>query len=400
MDSKLNVYEKAVDIARYYGFISIDEFIEALPKESRKNPHVVAPKEGIPGDANRPGIMKAYIEYGGDTLPQPVMIYHTEPLRKTMDRSVYGGKDGALFALEIIGAPRSIAEALLLKVSLTLLDELGFRDDMAVELNSLGDRESIAKFTREFGNYFKRHPETISSHCKNNIRKDIFKVLECNHEKCLLSKENAPKPISTLTEPCREHFKEVLEYLESMNVPYTINNCLVGGKDYYTKTIFEIKSQTGSNKNFSKKSFDKTLARGGRYDDLAKKLGNKKEIPAVGITLTFGGLGMVQPKRKQENKEKKPKVYLIQLGFEAKLRSLTAIEILRKAKIPVYQALSKDRLSAQISLAEKLNIPYMVIIGQKEAYEGTAIVRNMKNRSQETVPLPDLPRIVKTLEKA
>lgn len=397
--NKYDVYNTAVEIARYYGFFSLSEMLGAMPKDGRKNPHVPAPKDNIPGEANRPGIMKAYFEYQGDTLPQPVMVYHTEPLRKYMKREEYGGKDAVLFALEIIGTPKSIAEALLFKVTLTILEELGFNKNISIELNSLGDRESINRFSREFGNYYKKHAEEVPSHCRSNLKKDIFKVLECAQEKCMLFKDQAPKPIGSLTENSREHFSEVLEYLESMEVPYTINNCLVGGKDYYTKTIFEIKSDDGANQFAPKKKFDTTLARGGRFDDLAKRLGHKKEVPAVGITITFGGLGVIPPKKDESVKTRKPKVYLIHLGFEAKLRSLAAIEILRKARIPLYQALSKDRLSAQIGIAEKLNIPYMIIIGQKEAYEGTAILRNMKNRSQETVPLLQLPQLVKSFDK-
>ena len=399
-DSKYGTFNTLVDIARYYGFSSLRNFLSSLKGNSRhRKPHISLPKEGLAGEANRPGLMKAYLDYGGEALPQPVMIYHTEPLRKYMPRSEYGGKEAVLFALEIIGTEKSIAEALLLKMALTMLHELGFTDNISVEINSLGDRESIARFSREFTNYYRRRAEEVPAHCRNNLKKDIFKVLQCAEDKCMLFKEKAPKPVSALTEPSREHFAEVLEYLESMNMTYTMNHCLVGGKDYYTKTIFEIKSENGVNEFFPRKKFDATLARGGRFDDLVKILGHRKEVPSVGITLTLGGLGIIPPKRQAAEKIKKPKVYLVHLGFDAKLKSLSAIEILRKAKIPIYQALSKDRFSAQIAVAERIGVPFMVIIGQKEAYDGTAIVRNMINRSQETVPLKDLPHYLKSPEK-
>ncbi len=397
--SKNELFENAISIANYYGFSSLQETLKILPRTGRKKAFAPAEaKEGLPGEINRPDLMKAYLDYNFGELPQPLMLYHTEPLRKYMKREDYGGKDAVLFSLEIIGVSRSIAEALLFKTALTIIEESGFADPF-IQINSLGDRESIARFSREFNNYYKKHEEEVPSHCRPNLKKDIFKVLECAQDKCMLFKDQAPKPISALTETSRIHFAEVLEFLESMNVPYTINNCLVGGKEYYTRTIFEIKTKNEQNKMYPKNKFDPVLARGGRFDDLVKRFGAKKEVPAVGITISLGGLGLVPKKTKQELKTKKPKVYLIHLGFEAKIKSLAALEILRKGKIPIHQSLSKDRISAQIATAESLKIPFMIIIGQKEALEGSAIIRNMKNRSQETVPVLELPHYIKHFSK-
>jgi histidyl-tRNA synthetase len=92
---------------------------------------------------------------------------------------------------------------------------------------------------------------------------------------------------------------------------------------------------------------------------------------------------------------KKSKIYFIQLGFEAKLRSLEVIEILRKARIPVLHSLNKDSLSIQLGNAERLGLPYSLILGQKEALDRTVIIRNMENRSQETVKISDLAEYIK-----
>ena len=94
---------------------------------------------------------------------------------------------------------------------------------------------------------------------------------------------------------------------------------------------------------------------------------------------------------------KKPQVCFIQIGFEAKLKSLEVVETLRHAKIPLYQALAKDKLSSQIQTAENMGIPHIIIMGQKEALEGSVIVRVMKTRMQETVPLTELAGYLKKL---
>jgi histidyl-tRNA synthetase len=95
---------------------------------------------------------------------------------------------------------------------------------------------------------------------------------------------------------------------------------------------------------------------------------------------------------------KPPKVYFIQLGFEAKLKSLCVIEVLRKAKIPVYQSVSKDSLGAQLALAEKMEVPHCIIFGQKEAMDNTVIVRDMKTHSQDTVKIDALSDYIKHLK--
>ncbi len=103
--------------------------------------------------------------------------------------------------------------------------------------------------------------------------------------------------------------------------------------------------------------------------------------------------------RKELKKVKKPFASFVQLGLEAKLLSLSVIESLRQVKIPLCLSLAKDRLGAQVSVVEKSRIPYYIIMGKKEAIEKTAIVRNIDTHAQDVVPLEDLPKYMKRLEK-
>jgi histidyl-tRNA synthetase len=189
----------------------------------------------------------------------------------------------------------------------------------------------------------------------------------------------------------------------------------VRGLDYYTRTVFEIvsitekedtavdddeKNKDGEKKDSEDKSKEKeekkaeemlSLGSGGRYDDLAHALGSRRDVPAVGAAIGVDraikapGFLASQPRI-----IKKPKVHFIQIGTAAKFKSFEAIEVLRKARIPITHAISKDTLSAQLGMAEKAKITYIVILGQKEANENSVIVRNMNTRSQETVPISKL----------
>jgi len=330
--------------------------------------------------------LRTYIDRNMHTLPQPVMMYFKGAFKGSLVKKNhpcprYGD-------LEIIGNPKSIAEATLLKTALTILEEYGYKD-LSVEINSIGDRESIAKFTRELTAYYRKHIENLSTHGRQLLKKDVFELITYSDKKSDTLKEDAPKSITFLSEPSRIHFKEVLEFLEKLDIPYKINHHLVGNRKYCSETIFEIVSHSESKKHPG----CQTLALGVRYDGLAKKIGLKKDVSGVGISLLFK-----RPiKESSVTKIKKPVVYFVQLGFEAKLYSLQVIEILRKNHIMVHQALSKDKLLGQLSVAERLEMPYMILIGKKEAMEGSAIVRNMDTRSQETIPLSGLAHYLKKL---
>ena len=141
------------------------------------------------------------------------------------------------------------------------------------------------------------------------------------------------------------------------------------------------------------------IAGGGSYDYLAKQLGSKKDVPAVGISISADRILLIPwYKNLSPRILKKPKIYFIQLGSEAKLKSLNIIEILRKAHVPIAQSLSKDSLGSQLAIAEKLAIPYAIIFGVKEALENSVIVRDMSNRSQNTVKLDKLLEYLKELK--
>jgi histidyl-tRNA synthetase len=142
-----------------------------------------------------------------------------------------------------------------------------------------------------------------------------------------------------------------------------------------------------------------SIGGGGRYDYLAKAMGHKKDVPAVGMALGVDRMLLCAGTEDIESKiQKKPKIFFIQLGFEAKLKSLQIIEELRKHKVPISQSLSKDSLGIQLGMAERMDIPYALIYGQKEAMDKEVIIRNMHTRSQETVKIDKLVEHIKKLK--
>jgi histidyl-tRNA synthetase len=398
-------FEKAQEVAMYYGFSPIETPI--MEHESVFTSAIgigtdIVDKEMYSlrtkgGDhlALRPehtaSLMRAYIEHGMQNQPQPLLFYQYGPSFRHDNPQAGRYRQFYQFDMDSLGSEKSIVDALVMKTAVSILQEAG-NDNISIDINSIGDKECRPQYIRELVAYYKKHANNLSPIDKERLKTNPLRILDSKDPKAKEINENAPDAISYLCPPCKKHFKEVLEYLGEMNIPYTINKNLVRGLSYYTRTVFEIieRKEDGS---------ETTIASGGRYDYLGKHIGGKKDVPAVGASIGVDRV-IASPWYKKLTPRiiKKPKMYFIQLGFDAKLKSLNVIEILRKAHISIAQTLSKDSLSQQLAIAEKLGVPYALIFGQKEALEGSVIVRNMATRSQETIKIAKLLEYVKELK--
>ena len=402
-------FEKAAEVSIYYGFQPIETPIlesEGLFYHSVGAHTDIIEKELYTlrtrgGDrlALRPEgtapIMRAYFEHGLQSQPQPVMLYYHGPFFRHDNPQKGRHREFRQFGLEVIGSGKSITDALVIRLVTTILAEAGL-PGLTVEINSIGDRDCRPIWRRELNNYYRKRAKEICADCRERLKDNPIRLLDCKNPKCQVLKVEAPSVISYLCAPCKQHFKEVLECLEAMSIAYIISNNLVRGLDYYSRTIFEVSLPPSES---DQQIPGLTLAGGGRYDYLARALGSKKLVPAVGVAigadrvLATPGVANLLPRL-----IKKPKIFFIQLGSEAKMRSLSVIEILRHAKVPVAHSLSKDSLSVQLGIAEKINIPYAMILGQKEVIDGTVIIRDMRTRSQDTVTLDNLSNYLKSLK--
>ena len=399
-------FEKAQEIAVYYGFkpietpiveqegvftSSIGEGTDIIDKEmytlkTKGGDHLALRPE------HTAGLMRSYIEHGMQSLPQPLLFYSYGPTFRHDNPQKGRYRQFYQFDVDVLGSEKSILDALVIKTTWTILEEAGAKN-LSVDINSIGDKECRASYIRELVSYYKKNISSLPAIDRERLKTNPLRILDSKEEKTIELNQNAPDTLSSLCPDCKKHFKEVLEYLEKMEIPYNINKCLVRGLSYYTRTVIEIMiedEETGKRI---------TIAGGGRYDYLAKQLGSKKDVSAVGIAIGVDRVVEAPWFAKLSPRIiKKPKIYFIQLGFDAKLKSLNVIEILRKGKVPIAQSISKDNLGAQLAVAEKLGMRYSIIFGQKEAMENSVIFRDMSNRSQDTVKLPNLLDYIKNLK--
>ena len=400
-------FEKAQEVAVFYGFKPIDTPIlehENIFTSSIGEGTDIVDKEMYTlktkgGDhlALRPEhtapLVRAYIEHGMQTMPQPVMFYQYGPTFRH-DKPQRGRyRQFWQFDLDSLGSEKSIMDALVIKACMSILEEAG-ATNLSIDINSIGDKECRGEYLKELTSYYRKHLSSLPAIDRERLKTNPLRILDSKEEKTKEINGGAPDSVSFLCSSCKKHFKEVLEYLEEMKVAYNINKNLVRGLSYYTRTVFEIIEESGG-----EDGSPLTLAGGGRYDYLARQIGGKKDVPAIGISIGVDRI-IASPWYKKLSPRilKKPKIYFIQLGAEAKLKSLNIIEILRKAHIPIAQSLSKDSLGSQLAIAERLAIPYSIIFGVKEALDNSVIVRDMGNRSQNTVKLSKLLEYLKELK--
>jgi histidyl-tRNA synthetase len=338
-------------------------------------------------------IARAYIEEGMQNLPQPVKFWHLGPFFRYEHPQSGRFRQFWQFGFEVLGEENSVLDAQIIQIFYNILRELKLKN-LIIEVNSIGDSQCRPYYKKLLASYFKSREGALCPDCRRRLRENPLRVLDCKEEKCQPVKAQAPQILDHLCETCHRHFREVLEFLDELELPYHLNPYLVRGLDYYTKTVFEIIEDSPDGKTLG------ALAGGGRYDTLVKILGGK-ETPAVGGA---GGIEriiqLMKTKTIRFSRERKVEVFLAQLGDLAKRKSLKLIEDFREAKVLIGESLGRDSLKAQLKMADRIGARYSLILGQKEALEGTIIIRDMVSGKQEIVKLDKVVREVgKRLKK-
>ncbi|MBI4132728.1 MAG: histidine--tRNA ligase, partial [Candidatus Sungbacteria bacterium] len=293
-----------------------------------------------------PPIARAYVEHGMANLPQPVKLYYIGSFFRHESPQRGRFREFRQWGLELIGDEGAVADAQVIQVYSLFLQEWGIKDAV-VEINSVGCQACRPSYRAQLTQYYRSRVRGLCRDCKERFRDNPLRLLDCGEEKCVTVKKNAPQLLDRLCEPCRNHFKLVLEFLDEMKIPYALNPHLVRGLDYYTRTVFEtfVEGPSEASKTSPASSGDgapppqaaedppaklppKKLAvvSGGRYDDLVALIGGKP-TPAVGAAMGLERLLMVIKERRARLPETpKPKVFLVQLGDLAKKKSFRIME--------------------------------------------------------------------------
>ena len=388
------IYDTVLNIANFYGFKKIDtpiiEETELFSKGTGVSTDIVQKQmysfrtRGSDYLTLRPeftpGIASAYIEHGMFNLPQPVKLYSIGPLFRYESPQAGRFRQFHQFDFEIFGEESPVIDVQMIQIFYNILREIRLKN-LIIEINSIGDSQCRPYYKKLLVIYFKSRETALCSDCKRRLRENPLRILDCKEEKCQRIISQAPQMIDHLCEACHQHLKEVLEFLDEIELPYRLNPHLVRGLDYYTKTVFEIVEESEEGKKLG------TLAAGGRYDALVKLLGGKDTPASGGAAGIERIIAVMKTKAIRFPEPAQSQVFLAQLGNLAKRKSLKILEDFRKAKIQVSESFGRDSLKVQLARANKIGAKYALIFGQKEALEGTIIIRDMETGRQETVKL-------------
>jgi histidyl-tRNA synthetase len=336
---------------------------------------------------NKISVIRSYEKQNLGSQPQPVMLYIKDPMKGSRK------SNPPLYSeFHILGSSGSIAEATMIQAGLATLAKIGYKN-LSVEINSMGDKESLSKFIRELNSVYRKNINDISADDRQLLKSDPFDLLLSGSKTSEKVNANAPRFIDYLNEGNRKHLEELLEYMETLEIPYNINNQLVGSRLHPTETIFAI---VENDENLEKKT-PRILAIGMRHSGIGKMMGLKRDVPGVSMFI----LSHIenQSLKKDLKKVKKPIASFVQLGIESKLLSLKVIEKLRQVDIPLKVSLAKDRLGAQVSSVEKYHTPYTLIMGKREAQDKAVIVRHQETYSQEIVLIDEIADYMVKIEK-
>lgn len=338
------------------------------------------------------GAMRAYIQHGFTALPQPVRLWYYGPFFRYEKPQAGRFRQFYQFGTEVIGENDPIVDAQTVLTMYNILQDLGLKN-LIVKINSIGDDNCRPAYRKALVKFLREKKSSLCSDCLRRAKVNPLRVLDCKNEKCQEVLSQAPQSIDYLCEECKQHFKNVLEYLEELKIPYMLDSKLVRGLDYYTKTVFEIEStREGENSQGA-------LAGGGRYDSLSKMLGGGN-IPACGAAA--GVERIIAEMREAKAKVSFPPVpdiFFAQIGPMAKKKSLPILEDLRRANIKVGESFSKDGLKAQLGKASRLGAKVVLILGQREALNNMILVRNMETAKQVEVKQEDIIKEIKNVLK-
>lgn len=325
------------------------------------------------------GVVRAYLENGMQSWAQPVKLYYFEPMYR-YDRPQAGRyREFWQFGFEMIGDKSALADAVVITTAYRIYDKLGLKDKISMQVNSIGCSECRPQYLKELTKYYKENEKELCPDCKKRLNTNPLRLLDCKEKKCQALAEEAPQIVNSLCTACHEHFKEVLEYLDEIGIVYEINARLVRGLDYYTRTVFEIWSGKDGAQN--------SLGGGGRYDKLVEILGGQP-TPALGFA---GGVDriveMVREVQDDVEIDGKRDVFVAQIGEEARKKCFRLMNDLWNSGVDAEGCLDKGGISNQLAAADKIGAKYTLIMGQKEAYDETVIIKEMFSGTQEVVTL-------------
>ncbi|CAM3389757.1 histidine--tRNA ligase [Pseudostreptobacillus hongkongensis] len=323
------------------------------------------------------GVVRAYLNAGLHKSNPNVKWYYYGPMYRYEAPQKGRYREFHQVGIESLGIRTPLIDAEIIKMACEFLEKLGI-NDLVVEVNSLGNIDSRFRYIEELKKYLKVNFDGLSNDSKIRSDKNPLRVLDSkdeNDQKILL---NAPMLHDFFDEESNKYFEDLKYYLEKFEINYVVNQKLVRGLDYYSDTVFEVKS--------SKLGAQSTVLAGGRYDRLTEILADVK-IPGIGFAAGIERLSLLIDDEliKKENK----KIFVIYFE-ETKDYFINTLNTLRKHNINVEFEYAPKGFGTQMKKANKIDAKYVLILGEDEMKNNKLSIKNFEDGSQEILTIDEV----------
>ena len=329
------------------------------------------------------GVVRSYIENGLSQLPQPLKMYYETPVFRYERPQAGRLREHHQFGVEIYGADTPQQDVEVMMIARTLFARLGVPMP-ALHINSIGCPTCRKGYNEALRSYFASREEDLCPTCRERLEKNALRILDCKEEKCAEIAAGAPSVLDYLCEDCRAHHEGVKALLTKAGIEYSVDDKIVRGLDYYTKTVFEFVVE-----NIGAKS---TVCGGGRYNNLVEQIGGKP-CPAVGFGMGIERLVLLMTSVGASFGEiPSPDLFVANIG--AADEAFLLVASLRVQGINAECDTMGRSLKSQMKLSDKLAAKYTVVLGETEIAEGEVKVKRMSDGSEESVLIADLAKYI------
>ena len=328
------------------------------------------------------GVVRAYLEAGLHKSDPIVKWFYNGPMYRYEAPQKGRYREFHQVGAEIFGIRSPYLDAEIIRMGCEFLEKLGITG-LTVEINSLGNIESRKKYIEDLKAFMAERLDKLSEDSKKRYEKNPLRALDSKDKGDQEQFKDAPKLYDYLDEESKKYFEDTKKYLELLNIKYVENSKLVRGLDYYSDTVFEIKSD--------KLGAQATVLAGGRYDRLLEILDNVK-IPAIGFAAGMERIAMLMDENLIGNKENG--VYIVYFD-DTKEYFIKTLEELRKNDIKASFDYNPKSFGAQMKKANKINAEYVLILGEEEQKENVVTLKKFSTGEQEKYSLDKVIEIVK-----
>ena len=326
-------------------------------------------------------VMRAFMEHKIYGKAQPTKYFYFGPMFRYERPQAGRYRQHHQLGAEVLGSNDPAVDAELISLGLKLLSELQLTN-VEVYLNSIGCMECREDYLDKLKDYLVKHQDDLCEDCQDRMNRNPLRVLDCKNESCSSIITDAPKIIDYLCDDCQEHFKNVKDYLDILDIDYIVDPTLVRGLDYYTNTAFEIK--------YSGLGAQDTVFGGGRYNGLAEEIGGRS-VPGIGFAIGIERLLLTLEEEGIELPiDKSIDLYITTIGEEAKKKSFELLDKLRDTELKAEIDYLDRSVGSQMKAADRMNADYTIIIGGNELNSGQATVRNMESGDETEINLDNL----------